>query len=118
MFVETIVLDEDAEYQTRLVNAITEQTNSARDSVRTISSTFSAVQVAGVISGVVRSRDALATSEYAETEPIVRKVTEVSAISFNPRGVLTRSRNYQRSRMTLNTVYGLCLKGWQIRARK
>jgi hypothetical protein len=78
IFVDTIVLDEDAEYRTRLANAITEQTNSARDSVQAIASTSSDVQVAGAISGVVKARDALSKSQYAETEPIVKSVTEVS----------------------------------------
>ncbi|KAF9786422.1 hypothetical protein BJ322DRAFT_1059510 [Thelephora terrestris] len=73
MFVETIVLDEDAEHQTRLVNAITEQTNLARDSVRTISSTY--LQCAQYKS-LGQYQASLATSQYAETEPIVRKVTE------------------------------------------
>jgi len=82
IFVETVVLDEDTEYQTRLMNTITEQTNSARDSVQTITPTSSAVQVTRAMSGVVRSRDALSKSQYAETEPIVKSVMEVSAVSF------------------------------------
>lgn len=118
MFLETIVLDEDAEYQTRLVNAITEQTNSARDSVRAISPTSGAGQVTRAISGVVHSRVALSASQYAGTEPIVRTVTEVSTISFGARGVLTSSRNYWRSRMTLNAVSGLCLKRWRTKAKR
>jgi len=82
MFVETVVLDEDSEYQTRLVNAITEQTNSTRDSIQTITSTSSSVQVTRAMSGVANSRDALSTSQYAETEPIVKSVMEVSTTPF------------------------------------
>ena len=80
MFVETIVLDEDAEYQTRLVNTITEQTNSARDSVQAITPTSSTVQVNRAISGVARTRDVLSQSQYAENEPIVKTVMEVSVM--------------------------------------
>jgi hypothetical protein len=85
MFVETVVLDEDTEYQTRLVNAVTEQMNSARDSLRKITPSSSAIQVTSTISGVVRSRDALSTSQYAKTEPIVKNVMEVSTASFSTR---------------------------------
>lgn len=88
MFVETIVLDEDAEYQTRLMNTITEQTNSARDSVQTITPTSSAVQVNRVISGVIRSRDVLSQSQYAENEPVVKTVTEVSVVSITACAIL------------------------------
>lgn len=80
MFVETVVLDEDAEYQTRLLNMITEQTNSARDSVRAITPTSSAVQINRTISGIVQSRNTLSQSQYAENEPIVKTVTEVSVM--------------------------------------
>ena len=82
IFVETIVLDEDAEYQARLMNTIMEQTSSARDSVQAITPTSSAVQVNKAISGVVRSRDVLSQSRYAENEPIVKTVTEVSVTSI------------------------------------
>ena len=85
MFVETVVLDEDTEYQTRLVNAITEQMNSTRDSVRTISSTSGTLQVTNAISGVVQSQNALSTSQYAKTDPIVKNVTEVSSVTFSTR---------------------------------
>lgn len=80
MFVETVVLDEDAEYQTRLLNTITEQTNSARDSVRAITPTSSTVQINRTISGIVQSQNILSQSQYAENEPIVRTVTEVSVM--------------------------------------
>ena len=82
MFVETIMLSEDTEYQTRLLNTITEQTNSARKSVQTITPTSSGIQVAGAISGLVGSRDMLSKSKYVETEPIVKTVVEVSTMSF------------------------------------
>jgi hypothetical protein len=82
MFVETVVLNEDTEYQTRLVNTIMEQTNSARDSVQTITSDSTGVQVTRAISGVVKSRDTLSNSQYAETEPVVKSVMEVSTTSF------------------------------------
>ena len=85
MFVETVVLNEDTEYQTHLMNAVTEQINSARDSVRTIDPTSSTVQVNRTISGVVQSRDTLSASQYAETEPIVKNVTEVSTAPFDAR---------------------------------
>ena len=59
------------EYQTRLpVNAITEQMNSARDSVRVINSTSSAVQVTRALSGVVQSQHLLSTLQCAQTVPI------------------------------------------------
>ena len=110
MFVETIVLDEDAEYQTRLMNTITEQTNSARDSVQTITPTSSAVQVNRVISGVVRSRDVLSQSQYAENEPVVKTVTEVSVVSITACVRFScAGRNCRRSQMTLNAAYGPCL---------
>jgi hypothetical protein len=82
MFVETVVLDEDAEYQNRLMNMITEQTNSARDSVQGIIPTSSVVQVNRAISGIVRSRDVLSQSQYVENEPIVGTVMEVSIMSI------------------------------------
>lgn len=82
MFVETVVLNEDSEYQTRLVNTITEQTNLTRDSVQTITPASSSVQVTRAMSGVVNSRDALSKSQYAETEPIVKSVIEVSTMPF------------------------------------
>lgn len=82
MFVETVVLNEDTEYQTRLANTITEQTSTIRDSVQTITAASSGVQVARAISAVVKSRDALSNSQYAETEPIVKTVTEVRIASF------------------------------------
>ena len=82
MFVETIVLDEDAEYRTRLMNTITEQTNSTHDSLLAITPTSSAVQVNRAISGVFQSRDVLSASQYAENEPIVKTVTEVSVTTF------------------------------------
>jgi len=82
MFVETVVLDEDSEYQTRLANTITEQTNSTRESIQTITSISSSVQVTRAASGVVNSRDALSRSQYAETEPIVKTVMEVSTTPF------------------------------------
>lgn len=82
MFVETVMLDEDSEYQTRLANAITEQTNSARESIQAITSTSSGVQVTRAMSGVVNSRDALSRSQYAGTEPIVQSVMEVSTRPF------------------------------------
>lgn len=85
MFVETIVLDEDTEYQTRLANAITEQMNSARDVVRMIDHNSGAVQLTQAISGVVQSRDTLATSQYSKTEPIVKNVMEVGTTSSSPR---------------------------------
>ena len=84
MFVEAVVLNEDSEYQARLANTITEQTNLTRDSIQTITPTSSSVQVTSAMSGVVNSRDALSTSQYAETEPIVRSVMEVSTTSFTP----------------------------------
>ena len=84
MFVEIVMLDEDAEYQARLVNAITEQLNSARDSVRVVDSTSSAVQVTRAISAVVQSQHALSTSQQcAQVEPIVKDVMEVFAMSFS-----------------------------------
>ena len=83
MFVETVVLDEDTEYQTRLVNAVTEQMNSARDSVRTIDSTSSAVQVTRAMSAVSQSQNMLSTSQYAQTEPIVKNVMEVCTMPFS-----------------------------------
>jgi hypothetical protein len=89
MFVEALVLDEDAEYRTQLANTITDQINSARDAIRTIDPTSSAFQVAGAMSGIVQSRVALSTSQYAETEPIVKSVTEVSVMSFRTRTALT-----------------------------
>ena len=82
MFVETVILSEDTEYQTRLVTTITEQTNSAHDSVRSISPTSSAVQVKTAVSGVVRSRDALSESQYAENEPIIKTVMQVGDAPF------------------------------------
>ena len=82
MFVETVVLNEDTEYQTRLVNTITDQINSARDSVRAISPASSAVQVNGMISAVVQSRGVLSESRYAENEPMVKAVMEVSLMPF------------------------------------
>ena len=82
MFVETVMLDEDSEYQTRLANAITEQTNSTREVIQTINSTSSSVQVTRAMSGLVNSRDALSRSQYAETEPIVQSVMEVSTTPF------------------------------------
>ena len=85
MFVETIVLDEDTEYQTRLANAIAEQMNSARDFVRMIDHTSGAVQLTQAISGVVQSRDTLAMSQYSKTEPIVKNVMEVGTTSSSPR---------------------------------
>ena len=88
MFVETVVLNEDTEYQTRLVNTVTEQINSARDSVRTITPTSSAVQVNRAISGVLQPRDTLSKSQYAENEPMVKTVIKVSLMSFIPRVVL------------------------------
>jgi len=81
MFVEPVVLGEDAEYQSRLSNAITEQTNLAHDSVQMITPTSSGVQVTRAISGVIKSRDVLSKSQYAETEPIVKSVMEVSVVS-------------------------------------
>ena len=82
MFVETVILNEDTEYQTQLVNTITEQTNSAHDSVRSITTTSSAVQVKMAVSGVARSRGALSESRYAEDEPIVKSVMEVGGVPF------------------------------------
>jgi len=82
MFVETVMLNEDSEYQTRLANTITEQTNSARESIQTITSTSSSLQVTRAMSGVVNSRDALSRSQYAETNPIVKSVMEVGTTSF------------------------------------
>ena len=82
IFVEAVVLDEDAEYQANLVNAITEQTNSVHDSIRIIDPSSSALQVTRAISSVVQSRDALSTSQYAETEPITRSVMEVCTSVF------------------------------------
>ena len=82
MFVETVVLNEDTEYQTRLANTVTEQINSARDSVRTMTPTSSAVQVNRAISGVLQSRDTLSKSQYAENEPIVKTVMEDSLTPF------------------------------------
>ncbi|KAF9648862.1 hypothetical protein BDM02DRAFT_3186733 [Thelephora ganbajun] len=76
MFVDTIVLNEDTEYRTRLMNTITEQTNSACDSIQTITPASSVVQVNRAISGVVQSRDVLSRLQYAETEPIVESVIE------------------------------------------
>ena len=55
IFVETVMLDEDAEYQARLVNAITEQMNPTRDSVRVMNLTSSAVRVTRSISGIIQS---------------------------------------------------------------
>ena len=83
MFVETVVLDEDTEYQTRLINAVTEQIHSARDSVRMIDPTSSVVQVTKTISDVTQSRSALSGSQYANSEPIVKNVMEVST-TFSP----------------------------------
>ena len=89
MFVETVMLDEDAEYQGRLMKAIAEQTNSARDSVRTINATSSPVQVTRAMSGVVQSRDALSVSQCAENEPVVRSALEVGVTRFPLRATLT-----------------------------
>ena len=80
IFVETVVLDEDPEYQTRLVDTITEQTNSARDSIQTITSASTGIQVTRAISGVTASRDLLSHSQYAETEPVVKSVMEVGTV--------------------------------------
>ena len=55
MFVKTVMLDEDTEYQALLVNATTEQVNSTRDSFQATNSTSSAVQVIRKISNVVQS---------------------------------------------------------------
>lgn len=121
MFVETVVLDEDTEYQTRLVNAVTEQIHSARDSVRMINPTSGAIQVAKTISGVAQSRNALSTSQYANSEPVVKNVMEVSSTSFRRAGAFyshVGDRNCQRSRMTLNTAFGPYLPGWQTRTRR
>ena len=83
MFVETVMLDEDTEYQARLVNAITEQMNSARDSFQAINSTSSAVQVTRAIFGVIQSQHVVSTSQHAQTEQIVKNVTEVFVMSFS-----------------------------------
>ena len=82
MFVETVILSEDTEYQARLVNAITEQTNSAHDSVRSITPTSSVLQVKMAVSGVVRARGTLSELRYAENEPIVKTVMEVGGVAF------------------------------------
>ena len=118
IFVEAVVLDEDAEYQSRLLSSIAEQTNSARTSLQTITPTSSAVQVTRAISGVVRSQNALSTSQYSQTEPIVRTVTEVSVTSFGTREVLTRNRNCRKSQMTSKTVSVPCSREWRIRTRR
>ena len=118
IFVEAVVLDEDAEYQSRLMNSIAEQTNSARNSLQTITPTSSAVQVTRAISDVVQSQNALSTSKYSETEPIVRTVTEVSVTSFSTRRILTLSRNYRKSQMTSKTAFVPCLREWRTRTRR
>ena len=79
------MLDEDTECQARLVNAIAEQMNSARNSVRVITSTSSAVQVTRAISGAAQSQHAPSASQCAQTEPIVKNVTGVFAMSFSAR---------------------------------
>jgi len=119
MFIETVVLDEDAEYQTRLLDTITEQTNLARDSVRAITPTSSAVQVNRTISGIVQSRDMLSQSQYAENEPIVKTVTEVSVMFIIACVRFSYAcRNYRGSQMTLNAACGPYLRGYRIRIRR
>jgi len=76
--VETVMLDGDSEYQTRLANTTMEQTNPTRESIQTITSISSSVQVTRAMSGVVNSRDALSRPQYAETELIVKRVIERS----------------------------------------
>ena len=85
MFVEAVVLNEDTEYQSRMVNTITDQISLVRDSVRAISPASSAVQVKGAISTVVQSRGVLSKSQYAENEPMVKAVMEVCLMYFATR---------------------------------
>ena len=119
MFVETVLLNEDAEYQARLVNTITEQTNLARDSVQEITPTSSAVQVTKAISGVVQSRDVLSESRYSETEPLVETVMKVCVISLVVHVRFSYAgRNCLESHMTLTTAYGPCLRGCRIKIKR
>jgi len=79
MFVETVVLSEDAECETkkkRLVDTIMKQIDSVHGSVRTITPTSNAAQVNSAMLGVVRAQGVLSKSQQAKSEPMVNAVVE------------------------------------------